>query len=322
MQTGYVISIILGKRRFSSWQGHSFQIFQLVTGTASATPRLLQNSPRNQVIDITQGRVRRTLGHRGPFTGGELSHQTLEQSVEYFHLTFVQRHYGQAIPEPCLAQDRIDCGLGLVDGTMQGVKEPEQPFGDVHRSLLRAFENLVIGLPLALNLARQAIETLRAAIGPRQQQIADGTCDTSVSVVEGVQGDKPEMSHSCLDQRRLFRCVVDPLEEPAHFSLQTSGWRGFEMHLPMADGARNVLHRASQIIAPGPNVQFGQTRISGGKQRGLPSEQALPGHRSVAVGSGVNHHLDHALGVTVCHGQGPDIHAEPSGDRGSDGFEI
>ena len=79
----------------------------------------------------------------------------------------------------------------LIDGKMERVEEPGKPLGDIHRPLLGPLQDVVVGLALPLDLRRQAVEALRAAIGACQEQIADGASDTTVAVVERVQRDEP-----------------------------------------------------------------------------------------------------------------------------------
>jgi hypothetical protein len=77
--------------------------------------------------------------------------------------------------------------LRLIDGAMERVEEPGEPLGDVQRPLLRPLQDVVVSLAFALDLRRQTVEALRAAIGTRQQQVADGPGDTAIAVVERVQ---------------------------------------------------------------------------------------------------------------------------------------
>ncbi len=109
----------------------------------------------------------------------------------------------QVLPEARLGQDGIQRVLRLIDGAMERVEEPGEPLGDVHRSLLGPLQDVVVGLALPLDLRRQTIEALWAAVGTCQQQVADGPSDTSVAIVERVQGDEPEMPEAGLEQRRF-----------------------------------------------------------------------------------------------------------------------
>jgi hypothetical protein len=88
--------------------------------------------------------------------------------------------------------------LRLIDGAMEGIEKPCKPFGYIHRPLLRPLQDVVVGLALPLDLRRKAVEALWAAVGAGQQQVADGPGDTTVAVVERVQGDEPKMAKSGL----------------------------------------------------------------------------------------------------------------------------
>jgi len=48
---------------------------------------------------------------------------------------------------------------------------------------------------LPLDLGRQAVKALRAAIGSGQKQVAHGAGDAAVSIIERMQRHKPEMGH-------------------------------------------------------------------------------------------------------------------------------
>jgi hypothetical protein len=94
------------------------------------------------------------------------------------------------------------------------------------------------------------------------------------------------------------------------------------MHPLATDGAGHHLHRAGGIVAPAADVDLGPGRVAGGKQRGMPAEQRSRGHRCMAVGGGIEHHLDHAFDVAIHRGQRADVHAQPAGDGGAHGFDI
>ncbi len=200
---------------------------------------------------------------------------------------------------------------------MQRVEEPGEPLCHIQRLLLGTFQNVVVGLAFPLDLRRQAVETLGAAICAGKKQIANGACDTAVAVVERVQGDEPQMGKPRLDQRRLVRCAVGPVKKASHLGFQPVGRRRFEMHPLAAERAGNHLHRTSGIVAPAAHVYPDEPCVAGGKQCCVPPEQAIPGERRIAVGGGVERHLDHALDVTVHRAQRTDVDAEAAGDGGA-----
>src|ERR1700759_1666746 len=54
---------------------------QRITGAAAAAFILLENSAPDQIGDITQRRIRRAFLDDGPFRGGELAFETIQQAV-------------------------------------------------------------------------------------------------------------------------------------------------------------------------------------------------------------------------------------------------
>src|SRR5690606_9484264 len=52
----------------------------------------------------------------------------------------------------------------------------------------------------------------------------------------------PKMAQTSLDQRRLARCVVQPVQESTDFKLEATSGRCLEMPPLAADGARHYLH--------------------------------------------------------------------------------
>ena len=63
---------------------------QLVAGTAAARIRFAQDAVGQQVIDVAQRGVRRTLGDRRPLAAGELAFEPVEQFVQQLHLSLVE----------------------------------------------------------------------------------------------------------------------------------------------------------------------------------------------------------------------------------------
>jgi hypothetical protein len=106
-------------------------------------------------------------------------------------------------------------------------------------------------------LGRQTVKTLRTAVSACEQQIPDGAGDTSVSVVEWVQGDETQVAKSCPDEGWLVARAVEPVEEPVGFCFQAVGRRRLEIDSLSADWARNNLHGAAGIVAPRCNFDLG-----------------------------------------------------------------
>ena len=218
--------------------------------------------------------------------------------------------------------NRATTSLTRTDGAVQGFEEPGQPLGDIERLLLRSLQDVVIGLALLLDLRRQAVEALGAAIRTGQEQVAHSARDAAVAVVEWVQGDQPKVRKPSLDQRRLVRRAVGPADEAAGFRWKAIGRRRFEMHALAPRRAGDHLHRAGGIVTPAAHIDSDQARVAGGDECCVPPEQSIPGDRGLAVGGGVEHHFDHALDMTVHRGQGTDVDAESARDRGTHRLDV
>jgi hypothetical protein len=52
------------------------------------------------------------------------------------------------------------------------------------------------------------------------------------------------------------------------------------------------------------------------------SRTALPRYRRLAVGRGIEHHLDHALDVAIHRRQGADVDAQAAGDGRAHGLDV
>jgi len=52
---------------------------------------------------------------------------------------------------------------------------------------------------LPLDLRGQAVKTLQAAIGSRQQQVTDGSRYAAITIIKRMKRNKPEMSEPSLD---------------------------------------------------------------------------------------------------------------------------
>jgi hypothetical protein len=74
--------------------------------------------------------------------------------------------------------------LGAPERAPETVEKPFEPASDVEISLLRRFENVLIGLALLPNLSGQAVEALRAALRTGKQSIRNGASDAAVAVLE------------------------------------------------------------------------------------------------------------------------------------------
>src|SRR6202795_3155517 len=198
-----------------------------------------------------------------------------------------------------LDQHRVHRVLGVVHRTMERVEEPGEPRGHIERSELRALQDVVVTAAFRLDLSRQAVETLRTAIGAGEQQVAYRPGDTAVAVVERMQRNEPQMRQPRLENGRRVGVVIGPLEKPCCLAVETPSGGGSEMTPRTPDGPRHNLHGAMRVVAPCAGLYPRHTAEAGRKQSRVPSEQALPGQRGIAMRGSVEHHFNHTLYMPV-----------------------
>lgn len=107
------------------------------------------------------------------------------------------------------------------------------------------------------------MKALCTSVGACQEQVTDCPSNTTIAVVERVQGDKPEMPKAGLEQWRFGRWAIEPIEEPVHFQIKVfGGWR-LKMYALAANRSGNDLHGTTGIVSPATNLDFGQTGVAG-----------------------------------------------------------
>ena len=162
--------------------------------------------------------------------------------------------------------------MRLINGAMQHIEKPNKPIGDIHGPLLRALQDLVVGLSLTLDLGRKTIESLWAAIGASQQQISNGPGDTTIAVIEWVQCDEPQVAKSSLDQRLGVRWTIQPVEKALGFGLKNIGGWCLKMHTLTTNRAGYHLHWSIGVISPPSHLDLRKTGVASRKQRGMPAK--------------------------------------------------
>lgn len=136
---------------------------------------------------------------------------------------------------------------------------------------------------VALDLVREAIEALRAAIRARQQHVADRSADAAVAIIEWMDRDKPEVREPGLDERGIPGWLVDPAQERAHLGGQAIGRWDLIMNQRPIDAAGNDPHRALRIGPPAADRYLNEARVPGREESRVPAIQTLTGERGVVV---------------------------------------
>ncbi|MNN92206.1 hypothetical protein D3C81_2104510 [compost metagenome] len=75
---------------------------------------------------------------------------------------------------------------GLLQALEQGCEEPLQPGGDIQRSFLAGFENVVIAGAVVEDARGHGIKTNGLLFVLGQRQVGDGASKAAVAVIEGV----------------------------------------------------------------------------------------------------------------------------------------
>jgi len=86
-----------------------------------------QRAAFDQIENVAVGCILGAFREPGPFGCCQPALEAVEQAVEHFDLSLVQRFYGEAFPEVCFSKDRAQCFTGSVDGAQQAGEEPALP---------------------------------------------------------------------------------------------------------------------------------------------------------------------------------------------------
>src|SRR5262249_51452731 len=106
-----------------------------------------------------------------------------------------------SIPEPCFPENtREDC-FRAVKGAIEAPEKPVEPLRDVQTAFLRRLQNVVIIASLLPDLRGHAVEALRGLLRARQRHVGNRPSDPAVAILEGMDGDKPEMRDRRLENR-------------------------------------------------------------------------------------------------------------------------
>ena len=204
--------------------------------------------------------------------------------------------------------------LGSLERTSQADQEPRHPRRDIQRSLLRPFQNPVIGIPFLADLPGHAVEALRALLGSRQRPVGNRPRDAAVAIVERVNGDKPQV-RQCRPEYGIGTVrLVRPIKEPSHLLIQEWSGRRFVVNPFPAYGTGDNFHRSIRVAAPGTDDDPAHAATPCGEQRRMPGKEAVVGEGLVKVLGGIERHFHNTLNVPVCGNRPGNVHAQPPGD--------
>lgn len=179
----------------------------------------------------------------------------------------------------------------------------------------------VVVVPLAPDLCRHAVKTLRAAFRTCQRHVRNRTGNPAIAIVERVNRDEPEVGepggqHLVCGRDAAF--AVDPLEERSHVGADAFCCRGFVVDALAPERTGNDLHGSVAVVTPIAHAHLSNTAEATRKQRTVPTEQPVGRERGVVVACRVEHHLDDAFNPTIRRHNRTRVDAQTTGDRGTD----
>src|ERR1043166_4636958 len=105
----------------------------------------------------------------------------------------------------------------MLERAVEAVQKPLDLACDVEIALLRLLKTVVVLVPLAADLRRYAVEALSAVFRTRQRHVCDRSGDAAVAVVEGMDGDEPEMGDCRFEDGIDSSVPIEPFQKGAHF---------------------------------------------------------------------------------------------------------
>ena len=100
-------------------------------------------------------------------------------------------------PDGGFVEDGAQLVAGVVEAAVEADHEPQKPIGDVAAAALGGFELGVVITALGGELAGEAVKAVGDTIAFGQGHVGYGAAYAAIAIVEGVDGDKPEMGHGC-----------------------------------------------------------------------------------------------------------------------------
>ena len=130
-----------------------------------------------------------------------------------------------------------------------------------------------------------------------------------------MDGHKPQVGDTCLENRVDNALCLKPCQEGSHFSFELLSVRRFKMHFLAADMTGNYLHEAGISSAPATHNNALHCAAAGWKQRSMPVEQAFPGQLPGKALCRIEHHFDNAFHIAPGGNEPACINTQATGNR-------
>src|SRR5690606_24024216 len=113
----------------------------------------------------------------------------------------------------------------MIKGAIQTSQIPRKPSRDVQTAFLRGLKDAVVVVALNPCLGRHGVKALCTILRSCQHQVRYCSCNTSIPILERMDGHKPEMGDRGFENEVDSGVVLEPVEEDGHFRFQPSRLR-------------------------------------------------------------------------------------------------
>src|SRR5690606_12273233 len=116
------------------------------------------------------------------------------------------------------------------------------------------------------------VEALAAAFRSGKRHVADGARDAAVAILEGMDGDEPQMRDRCPQDGIERVRAVEPVEEGGHLAVDAGRGGSLEVDPFAAEWARDDLHGSGLLAAPAADSDAQHAAAPRREQRRMPGE--------------------------------------------------
>ncbi|MNP19301.1 hypothetical protein D3C76_1118230 [compost metagenome] len=150
-----------------------------------------------------------------------------------------------------------------------------QPCCDIQLRFLAELKGPIVACPVFENARTHGVEAHGLMFALSQCQVGESAGQASITILEWVKRDKPEMRDARSQQWIkvwVASACIEPLNESLQLQFQSVSWWCFEMHFGPVQPSGHNLHRL--ITAQRSHTNIGrQEAVTFGKQQAMPAQQ-------------------------------------------------
>ena len=135
-----------------------------------------------------------------------------------------------AIPKDSFVQNRVEHPCRRIEGTYQRGDIPLYPFRQVTIAFLCPLQYLVIVLLVAIDSGGYIVKPEFTLFAAGEHHVGQNPCQPPVSILKGVDGDKPKMGNGRANQIGVLCLAVKPVDESVHLSFYSVGLGSHIVH--------------------------------------------------------------------------------------------